>query len=90
MTVPPDVVLIDEADSVLVDEALIPLVLAGSVGDTDPVQDMALIAGRLLPRLHYEVDDERRNVYLTDAGRPARRAGAGRHRPVRRRTTWTC
>ncbi|HEY9243332.1 MAG TPA: accessory Sec system translocase SecA2 [Streptosporangiaceae bacterium] len=68
VTAAPDVVLIDEADSVLVDEALIPLVLAGSVGDTDPVQDMALIAGRLLPRLHYEVDDERRNVFLTDSG----------------------
>ena len=68
VTVPPDVVLIDEADSVLVDEALIPLVLAGSVGDADPVQDMAQIARRLLPRLHYEVDDERRNVFLTDSG----------------------
>ncbi len=68
VTVPPDVVLIDEADSVLVDEALIPLVLAGSVGEADPVQDMAQIARRLLPRLHYEVDDERRNVSLTDAG----------------------
>jgi preprotein translocase subunit SecA len=68
VTVPPDVVLVDEADSVLVDEALIPLVVAGSVGEADPVQDMAQIASRLLPRLHYEVDDERRNVSLTDAG----------------------
>jgi preprotein translocase subunit SecA len=68
VTAAPDVVLIDEADSVLVDEALIPLVLAGSAGGGDPVQDMAQIAGRLLPRLHYEVDDERRNVFLTDAG----------------------
>ena len=61
-------VLIDEADSVLVDEALIPLVLAGSAGGTDAGEGIARIAGRLLPRLHYEVDDERRNVYLTDAG----------------------
>jgi len=68
VTTGPDVVLIDEADSVLVDEALIPLVLAGSAGGTDAGGDMARIAGRLLPRLHYEVDDERRNVYLTDAG----------------------
>jgi preprotein translocase subunit SecA len=68
VTVDPDVVLIDEADSVLVDEALIPLVLAGSAAGADPAGDMARIAGRLLPRLHYEVDDERRNVYLTDAG----------------------
>jgi preprotein translocase subunit SecA len=53
---------------VLVDEALIPLVLAGSAGDAEPAHDMAKIAGLLLPNLHYEVDDERRNVYLTDAG----------------------
>jgi preprotein translocase subunit SecA len=68
VTAGPDVVLIDEADSVLVDEALIPLVLAGSAGDAEPGHDMAKIAGLLLPNLHYEVDDERRNVYLTDAG----------------------
>jgi preprotein translocase subunit SecA len=64
----PDVILIDEADSVLVDEALVPLVLAGSAGAADSGREMAEIAGRLLPRLHYEVDDERRNVFLTDAG----------------------
>jgi preprotein translocase subunit SecA len=68
VTAGPDVLLIDEADSVLVDEALIPLVLAGSAGDTGSGRQMAEIAGRLLPRLHYEVDDERRNVYLTEAG----------------------
>ena len=64
----PEVILIDEADSVLVDEALVPLVLAGSAGAADSGREMAAIAGRLLPRLHYEVDDERRNVFLTDAG----------------------
>ena len=68
VTAAPDVLLVDEADSVLVDEALIPLVLAGAVGGTDRTADMAQIAARLLPRLHYEVDDERRNVFLTDAG----------------------
>ena len=68
VTTEPDVILIDEADSVMVDEALVPLVLAGSAGAADSGQEMAGIAGRLLPRLHYEVDDERRNVFLTDAG----------------------
>jgi preprotein translocase subunit SecA len=68
VTAEPDVILIDEADSVMVDEALVPLVLAGSAGAADSGQEMAGIAGRLLPRLHYEVDDERRNVFLTDAG----------------------
>ncbi len=68
VTAEPDVILIDEADSVLVDEALVPLVLAGSSGPADSGREMAGIAGRLLPRLHYEVDDEHRNVFLTDAG----------------------
>jgi preprotein translocase subunit SecA len=68
VTAEPDVVLIDEADSVLVDEALIPLVLAGAAAEAGSGAGMALIARRLLPRLHYEVDDERRNVFLTDAG----------------------
>ncbi len=68
VTTEPDVILIDEADSVMVDEALVPLVLAGSAGTADSGREMAEIAGRLLPRLHYEVDDERRNVFLTDAG----------------------
>ena len=68
VTEEPDVILIDEADSVLVDEALVPLVLAGSAGAADSGREMAEIAGRLLPRLHYDVDDERRNVFLTDAG----------------------
>ena len=35
----PDVVLIDEADSVLIDEARVPMVLAGAVGRHDPVHD---------------------------------------------------
>ncbi|CCQ16218.1 Protein translocase subunit secA [Rhodococcus sp. AW25M09] len=64
----PDVALIDEADSVLVDEALVPLVLAGSVsGDvsTSTVMD----AVRLLDKsVHYDVDAEGRNVFLTDEG----------------------
>ncbi|MGV8871448.1 MAG: accessory Sec system translocase SecA2 [Rhodococcus sp. (in: high G+C Gram-positive bacteria)] len=64
----PDVALIDEADSVLVDEALVPLVLAGSVsGDvsTSTVMD----AVRVLDKgVHYDTDAEGRNVYLTDEG----------------------
>lgn len=64
----PDVAMIDEADSVLVDEALVPLVLAGSVsGDvsTSTVMD----AVRSLDRgLHFDTDSEGRNVFLTDEG----------------------
>ena len=68
----PDVVLIDEADSVLVDEALVPLVLAGPPPRT-PRLEIIRDRRRAAPRLHYEMDDEGRNVHLTDAGARWRR-----------------
>jgi len=74
----PDVALIDEADSVLVDEARVPLVLAGAAeaGDADLL--MAEIVRSLRPRLHYEIDQDARNVQLTEAGaRAAERALGG-------------
>jgi preprotein translocase subunit SecA len=78
ITTEPDVVLIDEADSVLIDEALVPLVLAGTAGEADSDLEMAEIVRGLRPRLHYQADDEARNVELTDAGaRAAERALGG-------------
>ncbi|GLY54531.1 protein translocase subunit SecA [Lentzea sp. NBRC 102530] len=67
----PQVALIDEADSVLVDEARVPLVLAGSTSAeaADPV--IADLVKRLRQNLHYEIDDEERNVFLTGAGSEA-------------------
>jgi preprotein translocase subunit SecA len=74
----PDVVLIDEADSVLVDEARVPLVLAGAVDEAAADTQMAQIVRQLSRRLHYEIDEEGRNVRLTDAGaRAAERALGG-------------
>ena len=64
----PDVALIDEADSVLVDEAMVPLVLAGAAEQADVGRDMARVVAELRPGRHYEADDEARNVYLTTAG----------------------
>jgi preprotein translocase subunit SecA len=78
VTAEPDVALIDEADSVLIDEALVPLVLAGSVGGGAADRPMAEIVRGLRPRLHYRADDDGRNVQLTDAGaRAAERALGG-------------
>jgi preprotein translocase subunit SecA len=68
VTTEPDVALIDEADSVLIDEALVPLVLAGSAGEGDADLPMAEIVRALRPSLHYRTDDDGRNVQLTDAG----------------------
>jgi preprotein translocase subunit SecA len=74
----PDVLLIDEADSVLIDEALVPLVLAGAAGEADADLEMAEVVRGLRPGQHYETDDDGRNASLTDAGtRAAERALGG-------------
>ncbi|TDC80886.1 accessory Sec system translocase SecA2 [Actinomadura sp. 7K507] len=64
----PAVALVDEADSVLVDEAMVPLVLAGAA-DLDAADPRyADLVRRLRPGLHYSTDEEARNVQLTAAG----------------------
>ncbi|MBZ8177734.1 accessory Sec system translocase SecA2 [Corynebacterium sp. 3HC-13] len=63
-----DVALVDEADSVLVDEALVPLVLAGSIPGEAPTGHITDIVRDLRENMHYVIDDDRRNVFLTDAG----------------------
>jgi preprotein translocase subunit SecA len=73
----PDVVLIDEADSVLIDEARVPLVLAGAGECADGGREMARIAAGLHPRQHYEVDEDARNVSLTNAGAQAAERALG-------------
>lgn len=65
---PADVALIDEADSVLVDEALVPLVLAGSVAGEQTTGEITAAVSRLEEDQHYTIDGDRRNVFLTDAG----------------------
>ncbi|MFD0774491.1 accessory Sec system translocase SecA2 [Streptomonospora algeriensis] len=64
----PNIALIDEADSVLVDEARVPLVLAGAAETADPDAEMAELVRHLTPTLDYEIDAEGRNVQLTDTG----------------------
>jgi preprotein translocase subunit SecA len=61
--------VIDEADSILIDEARIPLVIAGGLPD-DPALarriDSLVLA--LRPGAHYFPDEFARNVQLSDAG----------------------
>jgi preprotein translocase subunit SecA len=64
----PDVALIDEADSVLVDEALVPLVLAGTSHREQPRVEVIRLVGELTAGTDYDTDDDNRNVHLTDAG----------------------
>jgi preprotein translocase subunit SecA len=64
----PDVALIDEADSVLVDEALVPLVLAGTTHRETPRLEIIKLVGDLDAGTDYDTDSDSRNVHLTDVG----------------------
>ncbi|GAB4595827.1 accessory Sec system translocase SecA2 [Mycobacterium avium subsp. hominissuis] len=64
----PDVALIDEADSVLVDEALVPLVLAGTTHRETPRLEIIKLVGELEAGTDYDTDADSRNVHLTDVG----------------------
>ena len=61
--------VIDEADSILIDEARIPLVIAGGVPeDATLAYRVDSVVTQLRPYVHYFRDDFARNVQLTDSG----------------------
>lgn len=63
--------LIDKADSILIDEARIPLVIAGGVPEDCALEyRVNSIVAELRAHKHYSLDEFARNVQLTDA-RPA-------------------
>ncbi|SKU45525.1 protein translocase subunit SecA 2 [Mycobacteroides abscessus subsp. massiliense] len=64
----PDVAVVDEADSVLVDEALVPLVLAGTSHREAPSSEVIEAVRELIAGEDYEADNDRRNIFLTDTG----------------------
>jgi preprotein translocase subunit SecA len=60
--------IVDEVDSILIDEARTPLIISGPSQDRS---DMYLIIDKLIPSLlpeHYELDEKTRNVTFTDDG----------------------
>jgi preprotein translocase subunit SecA len=64
-----DYAIVDEVDSILVDEARTPLIISGRVGETGKwYRDFARIASRLRRDDHYEVDDKKRQVITTEEG----------------------
>lgn len=65
---PFDVCIVDEIDSVLVDEATVPLVLAGPARAELESVDVASFVSALRPEVDYTVEADKRNVSLTDAG----------------------
>jgi preprotein translocase subunit SecA len=61
--------LVDEADSLLIDEARVPLVIAGSVGrEVSSAPRLAALVASLTPGVHFDTDEYGRDVELTEAG----------------------
>ena len=62
-------VIVDEADFILVDEARVPLVIAGETASPDINHRMiAGVVGQLRAGEDYRTDEHERNVAVTDAG----------------------
>ena len=62
-------VIVDEADFILIDEARVPLVIAGEAPSPPVSHDVvAKVVGQLRAGTDYRVDENARNVALTDAG----------------------
>ncbi|HEX6901611.1 MAG TPA: accessory Sec system translocase SecA2 [Thermoanaerobaculia bacterium] len=61
--------LVDEADSLLIDEARIPLVIAGHLDETGiDLHRLADLARRLRPGEDFDTDEYARNIFLTERG----------------------
>jgi preprotein translocase subunit SecA len=60
--------IVDEVDSILIDEARTPLIISGPVDDRS---DLYVAIDQLIPRLakeNYELDEKQRTVNLTESG----------------------
>ncbi|RQX12443.1 accessory Sec system translocase SecA2 [Micromonospora ureilytica] len=70
--------IVDEADSIMIDEARVPMVLAGAVpGEQDPVHAAAGQVRGLRKGKHYTVAEDGRSVAFTSAGLAAIEAKLG-------------
>jgi len=64
--------IVDEADSVLIDEAVTPLIISGPAPNLEQVaafQQAVELSGQLQPGLHYTVNDRYREIDLTAEGK---------------------
>jgi preprotein translocase subunit SecA len=66
---PFSVAIVDEADSLMIDEARVPLVIAGRIeGDTSLAPRLGELVASLLPGEHFDTDEYGRDIELTEAG----------------------
>jgi len=61
--------IVDEVDSILIDEARTPLIISGRVGETGKwYEEFARIVARLREDEDFEVDEKKRQVIVTEQG----------------------
>ena len=61
--------IVDEVDSILIDEARTPLIISGPAEESAKwYKTFARIIPRLRPEVHYEVDEKKRTVAITEDG----------------------
>ena len=61
--------IVDEVDSILIDEARTPLIISGALQEsTKWYQQFARISPRLLRDQHYEVDEKKRTIAISEEG----------------------
>lgn len=61
--------IVDEVDSILIDEARTPLIISAPSADSGELYtQFASIAGKLSPEADYTVDEKYKSISLTDAG----------------------
>ena len=61
--------IIDEVDSILIDEARTPLIISGPVSDsTDNYKKVARITKTLTKETHFTMDEKHKNIVLTEDG----------------------
>ncbi|WP_420219510.1 preprotein translocase subunit SecA [Metamycoplasma hyosynoviae] len=63
-----DFILLDEVDSILIDEAKTPLIISGGDEGTTPIYNIADLFVRTLSKDDYTIDEETKSVYLTNEG----------------------
>jgi preprotein translocase subunit SecA len=61
--------IVDEVDSILIDEARTPLIISGAAQESTRLyQHFASIAPRLQRDVHYEVDEKKRTIAISEEG----------------------
>ena len=64
-----DFIIVDEVDSVLIDEARTPLIISGEAkDDLSQYNKFTKIVKKLIASIHFEIDEASRTVFLTEKG----------------------